>query len=271
MDIGVNTFGLGRLLRKDFDNTLNRLKKSGVTSIEPIINFNQKHKRPKWIRYIESRRPLFSGIYSIDEAQTIINLIKEKGFKIYSIQLNNIDFDETSIDKLIFFMKKNNVVYGAYSPIESDLNKVKKDKNKYLLISKMFKQNGLHFLIHNHHYELKDNDGDCVMNYILDNDISHAELDIGWVRYAGVDVTQFIMKYHDKIEIIHVKDIAINDKRGLCTELGKGLTPLKEVFSITKNYKNMLYIIDHDDSISGDILKDISNGIAYMNNIFSEI
>ena len=35
MKIGVNTFGIGKLLREDFSGTLKELREAGITTIEP--------------------------------------------------------------------------------------------------------------------------------------------------------------------------------------------------------------------------------------------
>ena len=37
MKIGVNTFGIGKLLREDFSGTLKELREAGITAIEPMV------------------------------------------------------------------------------------------------------------------------------------------------------------------------------------------------------------------------------------------
>ena len=42
MKIGVNTFGIGKLLREDFSGTLKELREAGITAIEPMVLFMGK-------------------------------------------------------------------------------------------------------------------------------------------------------------------------------------------------------------------------------------
>ena len=42
MKIGVNTFGIGKLLREDFSGTLMKLREAGITAIEPMVLFAGK-------------------------------------------------------------------------------------------------------------------------------------------------------------------------------------------------------------------------------------
>lgn len=269
MEIGVNTFGIGKELRKDFFLTLKSLKDSGVTSIEPIINFNQQIRRNKLFRYLDSRRPYFSGIFSIDDAEKKISGIRSSGLIVESIHLNNISFDDRSIEEIIGFMKKNKIKYGVFSPLEKNLeNNIIKSKD-YKRVDARFKENSLTFLIHNHHHEFVESDGITPIEYFLKNDVTHLELDIGWAFYQNLDVVSFIDKYADKIEIIHIKDIMSKEKKRkkLCTEAGKGILPLKDILETTKKYPHLKYILDQDDSIGGDALLDIRNGIKFVKEI----
>ena len=45
MTIGVNTFGIGKLLREDFSGTLMKLREAGITAIEPMVLFAGKGGR----------------------------------------------------------------------------------------------------------------------------------------------------------------------------------------------------------------------------------
>ncbi len=269
MEIGVNTFGIGKELRKNTPLTLKSLKESGVASVEPIVNFNQHIRRNKLFRYLDSRRPFFSGIFSIDDAEKRIDAIRSSGLKVESIHLNNIAFDDKSIGEIVGFLKRNNIKYGVFSPLEKNLKTNVEKSKDYRKMKTVFQENDLSFLIHNHHHEFVESDGMTPIEYFLENDVAHLELDIGWAFYQNIDVVRFVDKYADKIEIIHIKDIVSKEKKGkrFCTEAGKGILPLKEILKTTKKYAHLKYILDQDDSISGDALSDIRNGIAFVESI----
>lgn len=79
---------------------------------------------------------------------------------------------------------------------------------------------------HNHAFEFETEiDGQDALRYILDptddNQIL-AEIDVYWVRKAGLDPVQYIAPYANRMPIIHLKDMT-NDERQTFAEVGEGV------------------------------------------------
>lgn len=85
--------------------------------------------------------------------------------------------------------------------------------------------NGLRFGYHNHDFEfLKVNDEyylDALFAGISPENLA-AEIDAGWVFYAGIDPAEYIGRYKGRCPLIHVKDFLTRGERSF-TEIGNGI------------------------------------------------
>ena len=68
-------------------------------------------------------------------------------------------------------------------------------------------EKGVGFGYHNHSYEYKD--GNDLVKKITDDVLGmRIELDICWITYAGKNVVDMMRAYCDKLETIHIKELA---------------------------------------------------------------
>lgn len=79
---------------------------------------------------------------------------------------------------------------------------------------------------HNHDFEFETEvDGQDALRYVLDpaddNQIL-AEIDVYWVKKAGIDPVQYMEPYANRMPIIHLKDMT-NDERQTFAEVGEGV------------------------------------------------
>lgn len=75
---------------------------------------------------------------------------------------------------------------------------------------------GLHY--HNHDHEFVDCDGALAFDVFADASSVGLEIDVGWVHTAGHDPVELLERYGDRVDIVHMKDMA----DGEFTELGAG-------------------------------------------------
>lgn len=76
--------------------------------------------------------------------------------------------------------------------------------------AKRLKEHGINLYYHNHHVEFKKYDGKFLLDIIAEEcpDIGF-ELDLHWVQRGGANPIDFIEKYADRTELIHLKDYRI--------------------------------------------------------------
>lgn len=77
--------------------------------------------------------------------------------------------------------------------------------------AKRAKDAGLKFCYHNHRFEFTDINGEFALDMIyrkIPSELLQTELDTCWVNAAGQNPVEYILKYSDRSEILHLKDFA---------------------------------------------------------------
>ncbi len=88
---------------------------------------------------------------------------------------------------------------------------------------------GVVFGYHNHSHELEKINGDYILDVVFNavkSDSVVAQLDLGWVMYAGVDPAAYLRKYAGRCPLVHIKDFDANKVQ---TEVGTGTLDLPGV------------------------------------------
>ncbi|WP_299093575.1 sugar phosphate isomerase/epimerase [uncultured Metabacillus sp.] len=101
-----------------------------------------------------------------------------------------------------------------YKGIKKLLNQIAKDAPEYRIS------------YHNHAFEFDiDIDGKDALRYLLDPSKDNhilAEIDVYWLKKAGMDPLEYIAPYANRMPIIHLKDMT-NDVRQTFAEVGTGV------------------------------------------------
>ena len=86
---------------------------------------------------------------------------------------------------------------------------------------------GMKFTYHNHSFEFRrwGNDGKTAMDVLaerLDPETVSFVLDTYWVQHGGGDVRAWIERLAGRIDILHLKDMGVNENGPFITECGNG-------------------------------------------------
>lgn len=111
---------------------------------------------------------------------------------------------------------------------------------------------GLSFGWHNHDFEFADLGGeDRPIDLILaGSDDLRFEMDVAWIARAGQDPLPWITKYADRIDAVHVKDIA---PEGECTDedgwadVGHGVMDWPGIMEALKSTSARHFVMEHDN------------------------
>jgi len=119
-------------------------------------------------------------------------------------------------------------------------------------INNTLNNNGFTFAWHNHDFEFKTlSDGGVPMQLLLDNAAQmHWECDIGWIVRAGLNPSEWIQRYSDRISAFHVKDVAQTgeqlDEDGWA-DVGFGVIDWAGMLGDIKKTSAKHFIVEHDN------------------------
>ena len=274
MNIGVNFFGPKRKLYHDFEGTLERLKADGFTSVEICVSFAGSVEPPKELNLHippEVLREMSGGIWDMDVAAERLRIVRAHGLTVLSCHamLGIVFTPEVLLEQLpalLKFGKENEISYYVISPMK-DLAGIKPFVPALKQVSDALAAEGITLLLHNHEFECMAENGVTALDYILEQcPTLGLELDVGWAKFAGVDPVALMAKYHDRLPLLHFKDVSADAcaaNRDTCfTAIGRGSIPLKEIMAQAVHcaiVPNGL-IIDQDDSPT-DIMDDLALGV----------
>ena len=111
---------------------------------------------------------------------------------------------------------------------------------------------GIVFGWHNHAFELDPTDtGEVPLDLIAQaSDDLMLELDLGWVRVAGLDPVERIGAYAGRISAVHIKDIAPDgdcaDEDGWA-DIGHGIMDWAGIHKALQNAGVVHYVVEHDN------------------------
>ncbi len=126
---------------------------------------------------------------------------------------------------------------------------------------------GLRLAYHNHDFEFLAYDGRMALEWLFDTAPDAQlgwEADLGWVRRAGQDPLHWIRRYADRLEAVHVKDIAPDGPRrgedGWCA-LGRGIVGWDTLLPALRE-RCGLFVFEHDNP--SEYLGTLQTSLALM-------
>lgn len=115
---------------------------------------------------------------------------------------------------------------------------------------------GFKFSYHNHSSEFcKLEDGKTILAHLADSlDAKYATfcLDTYWVQHGGGDVREWIKKLAGRIEIIHLKDMAMTPGGAVMTEIGNGNLYWEGIIEEANNSGVNHFVVEHDVNWTDD-------------------
>ncbi|MFI3314167.1 MAG: TIM barrel protein [Rikenellaceae bacterium] len=96
-------------------------------------------------------------------------------------------------------------------PIGETLDDIKVYSDYFNSIADIAASKGIKFGFHNHAGEFAQRDGVVIQDYLIENanDNMIFQLDVYWAQHGGVNPADYIIKYGDKIKLLHIKDESI--------------------------------------------------------------
>ena len=96
-------------------------------------------------------------------------------------------------------------------------------------------------------------------------ELMQVELDLYWVKKAGLDPKSYLCKYKDRTPIIHIKDMTA-DERGFFTEVGRGIINYPAIFEKAAEL-GVTYMLVEQDHCERPPLESVRMSFDYLKSL----
>jgi sugar phosphate isomerase/epimerase len=252
-------------LEKDVPGTLKKIKNLGIT-------------------YVEG----FDAPYIVGSPDKFKAQLDAAGLKMFALHWNDLNDWRKDPTVIITTAKKFGAHYTGIAWLKNSkadtvtLEVVNEAADILTKACPLAKAAGLQLYYHIHGYELQlmPDTKTFFDSFVsrIDFQCVRLEADIFWITYAGQDPVQFMDKYHDGIELLHIKDMAPQVSTGVFTgadfnppdmpaknwvPVGKGKIDYKSVFQKGRQIGVKWYIIEMD-KYDGDVYAAVDSSISYI-------
>lgn len=228
-NIGIQLYTLRNELGKDPTGTLKQVAAAGYKQVE---------------------------LYGFPNADTLIKGAKDAGLAINSSHfewdcvVNPKDAAFSDFQKILEKAKEIGLSHLVIPYLKGDTiknldayKKIAENSNKAAALSK---QAGIELSYHNHNFEFAPKDGGKSGYDIFIEEFSEDmkfEIDVFWVKAAGIDPAALINKLSGRVSQLHLKDLkegmtlpnyASNLPADAFQELGDGIIPMKPILAAAK-------------------------------------
>jgi sugar phosphate isomerase/epimerase len=109
-------------------------------------------------------------------------------------------------------------------------------------------EKGMRLSYHNHSFEFVKFDGEYALDMLYANTSPEnvlAEIDTYWVQHGGEDPAAYIRKYSGRGPILHVKDMADDEKKSFA-EIGNGILDWHAIREASQQSGVEVYCVEQD-------------------------
>lgn len=244
--VGLQLYSIRELTQKDFFGTIEKVGKIGYDGVEFAGFFNAPAK--------ELRKALDNSGLEACGSHTAIDLLTKNLEEV-------MDYNHEIGNSFI-------ICPGIPENMRDSSDAWKRTADLFNEIGLKCKENGFQFGYHNHSVEFQLFNGEYGFDILAENtraDLVCLQIDTYWVEYEGLKSVDFMKKYHDRLPLIHIKQMkSFEDKR--CTEIGKGVIDFKEIINLGKEYGTKWYIVEQE-YFEIPYMQSIEESLQYLKSI----
>ena len=213
--------------------------------------------------------------YSFD-ATLFGELLKKNGLRIVGNHASLEDIlyhPEQVIDFHRAWGTTNVGIGGIPNEARASVEGLKKFVQQYNVAAEQFAKEGFKLTFHHHNYEFEKIDGvKTIMDVLAEefdpNNISFV-LDTCWVAAGGGDVCTWIKKLAGRIDILHLKDLAVVIKNAtkpdlILTEIGNGNLYWDGIMDAAEQAGVKHYVVEQDENFSPTPFESLRISAEYL-------
>ena len=153
----------------------------------------------------------FAGFYG-HSAEEIKAILAETGLQAVSNHVPASEF-ERDVFGLLAFHQAIGCKYIAIPSLDREQRpgapRFAETLRKMNRWGRLCKEAGIQLLYHNHDFEFVPVSGMYGLDFLfaaVEPDLVQTEIDVCWVKYAGVDPAEYVRKYAGRAPLVHMKD-----------------------------------------------------------------
>lgn len=190
---------------------------------------------------VESNYKVFTTVKDIK------TLLRSKDLDLVALHSTISDlYNDDVLERYLEFLSDVGGLYLTISGIghPSRMNLIDKDIEVLKKAASKTSEYGIKLCYHNHHWEFQNGVMDRIIGEIPDK-LSLC-IDVYWVRCAGYDPAEYVERYLDIVEYLHLKDGTLDDmKERRFKELGLGIIDFRKIIQIVRG-KVRWFVIEQD-------------------------
>jgi sugar phosphate isomerase/epimerase len=276
LPVGVQLYTVSEELKKDLDGTLQKIAAIGYRTVE-TASFTSNIKATQ-MREALDRAGLAcqSAHYGLPQllggAQQAIDDAHQLGAK-YVVCSAPWVADMSRFANVA----KGNKPEAAFAALMGSftMDDWRWNAEQFNKAGENLKKAGLQFAYHNHGFEFKKIDGKLAFDELLamtDPNLVAIEMDCGWVANAGHDPIEYLKRFPNRIQLLHVKDIKRNAGENLSfemegTEIGKGILDWPAIFKAAKQAGLKGYFVEQEPPFARPPLEELQASYAYLHKL----
>lgn len=228
MKIGLQLYSVRDAMEKSIEDTLKEVKKMGYDYVE------------------------FAGYFG-HSAEEIRSMLDSIGIECVSVhQVYEVFLEEPL--KNVDYLKTIGAKYCAVPWMDKSKHKGSDTFDRTVgeleQVARLLKDAGITLLYHNHDFEFERYENKFLLDWLYESipaDLLQTEIDTCWVRYAGYDPGEYILKYKGRSPVIHLKDF-------VCASMNTG-----SVYSLIDDAGRE--VKENDKADNGFMFKPVGYGI----------
>lgn len=241
-NVGLQLYTLRNELSQDFEGTLAHVAELGYKEME------------------------FAGYYG-RSARAVRSILDQNGMTSAAahIQLQALRDDlEGEVERAAILGQKY-IVVPILPQSQRIISEYQRTADYLNRAGEVCKQAGIKMGYHNHDFEFIETDGRIPYDILLDEtdaDLVDMELDLYWIRNAGVDPISYFESHPGRFSMLHVKDM---DEHGRMADVGRGKINFAKIFSHADTAGFKHFFVEHDRPGNG--LASVAVSIYTVRNI----
>jgi len=254
-DIGLQVYTLRDLMAKDLIGTLQKVAEIGYKNIE-LFGYGEGKYFGKSIT--EMRKITDDLGLKVVSA----HYLSGQGSNAWGTPVNQW---EKAVEDAVKMGQKYMTVAFLLPDERKSLNDYKKVSDILNKAGEITAKYGITMAYHNHDFEFIPLEGQVPMDVLLKNtqaDLVKFELDIYWIKKAGLDPIQFFKQNKGRVPLWHVKDM--EKESGDFAPVGDGVIDWMAIFKEEKTAGLTHFFVEQDNHKYGTPLENIEKSLKWL-------